>query len=298
MKISVIQSQEILLYKKRDGTGIDYEKSIYERQKAIADGFDMVEEAARKGSNLIVTIECFNSPIVEEDSQERYADYFEHLDGPLVKRFSDIASEFKSYIVAGLNTIQSGKPYNSGILFGPDGKIENIYNKIHLTSLEEKLVTAGNKYIVHETEFGNIAILICWDMQYPEAAREVALRGADLIACPTLGWENIYGRCRAYENSVNIAAAMSVNHGGRVEDVCDPSCIVNNMGEIIATASRYAPQIVTAELDIRKEAPAQYGESERTGIDSMRHIRLIQRRPDTYTTISDPNPPLLKRYGK
>ena len=76
--------------------------------------------------------------------------------------------------------------------------------------------------------------------------------GADLIACPTWGWENIYGLARAYENSVTIAAAMGI-HAAGLPDYCDPSCIVDNMGKIVAV-SPYRDQnyLVIGDVDIKK----------------------------------------------
>ncbi|MHB9032932.1 MAG: carbon-nitrogen hydrolase family protein, partial [Anaerolineae bacterium] len=233
--------------------------------------------------------------VLPNDMRFHYADIYEPLDGPFIRRFSRIARQYATYIVAGLYTSREGKAYNSAVLFGRDGKIAGIYDKVHLPAGEDREITPGNAYQVFETEYGNIGMLICWDMQFPEAPRELALAGADLIACPTWGWEHRYGLCRAYENSVYIAAAMGINPHGLYEDE-NPSCIVDNMGRVISAAPRNQPALVSAEIDIHQEPDPQYGAGHYTGLQSMRQIRMLQRRPDTYRLVTATKPPLCNRY--
>ena len=122
--------------------------------------------------------------------------------------------------------------------------------------------------------------------------------GADLIACPTWGWENIYGLSRAYENSVTIAAAMGI-HAAGLPDYCDPSCIVDNMGKIVAV-SPYRDQnyLVMGEVDIKKGPAPQYGSNYFYPSDSMRKTRFSQRKPGSYRLIHRPlqETPLYQRY--
>ena len=140
-------------------------------------------------------------------------------------------------------------------------------------------------------------MLVCWDMQFPESARELALADVDLIACPTYGWENIYGLSRAYENSVYIAAGMcTYRHGLWPEN--DPSCIVDNMGRILAACERDCEGIAIADVDIKKEPATQYGSEKYYPSHSMRKTRFSQRRTEAYRLINKPNAetPLYKRY--
>ena len=104
-----------------------------------------------------------------------------------------------------------------------------------------------------------------------------------------------YVPCRAYENSVTLAVAMGMPGGGRL-DYRDPSCIVDNMGNVLAVGSRTQADVVTAEVDIRKEPAPQYGSEVFTGWDSMRRTRLSQRRPETYRETARAVPPVMKRY--
>jgi predicted amidohydrolase len=298
MQISVIQSQEKFSYWHRNPGDFDFAKCKALAQTGIDEGFEMMEAAAKSGSKLIVTIEGFNRSISLGDERYDFKDAAEPMDGPLISRFRKLSGKYGIYIVAGLFTTRDDRVYNSGVMFDPSGNVLGIYDKVHLPLGEDQCFTAGDKYHVYETECGNIGILVCWDMQFPEAAREVSLAGADIIACPTWGWENIYGLCRAYENGVAIAAAMGVTYEGEIYDFCNPSCIVENTGKIAAAGTRLGPQIVTADLDLKREPPLQYSLENITKTNSMRQIRMCQRRPDTYSIINDINPPILKRYGK
>jgi predicted amidohydrolase len=183
------------------------------------------------------------------------------------------------------------------VLFDDEGKIIGIHKKVHLPAGEERQVAPGEKFEVFNTRLGNIGMLVCWDMQFPEAARELALGGADIILCPTLGWENIYGRCRAYENGVTIAAAMGMGTSG-VYSCCDPACIVDNMGNILSVAPRDKESLVFADVDIEKEPLPQYGSERFYPSHSMRKTRFSQRKPQTYKLASAPieSLPLFDRY--
>lgn len=298
MRIAVVQSKRRLKYDLVSPGDVDAEVCRRSSDKEMAEGFALVEHAGKQGAQLIVTIEGFNESINPRDPRYNFIEFAEPLDGPVATRFSALARKYACYIVAGLYTARDGTAYNSAVLYGPDGHIRGIYDKVHQPYNDDQYFTPGDGYPVFETEHGNIAMLICWDMQYPEAPREVALAGADLIAVPTQGWEPIYGYCRAYENSVNLAVAMYVPCGRDLWEGCDPSCIVDNMGNVVAAASRDGSQAVLADLDIRKEPAPQYGADLYTGMSSMRQIRLSQRRPETYRHVTEPNPPLARRYEK
>lgn len=296
MKISVIQQ--------RLGFGYDYRSESPEleilRQRAekrLDECFSLIENAANDGSDLAVTIETVNAYTALGDTRFSYTDLYEGIDSETVKRFSNAARTHRMYIVAGLLLTIDEKAYNCAVLFDRNGDIVGIHRKVHLPAGEELHVSAGDRYDVFPTEFGNIGMLVCWDMQYPEAARELALGGADLICCPTLGWENIYGLCRAYENSITIAAAMC-SFDASVPTLCGPSCIVDNMGGIVAAAEVGAVCALTAEVDILKEPAHQYNSQAFYASKSMRETRFSQRRPDTYKLqgLPNSNTPLYSRY--
>ncbi|MBR2460095.1 MAG: carbon-nitrogen hydrolase family protein [Clostridia bacterium] len=295
MRISVIQQILKPTY--------DYSKVQpgLEEIKAMADenidaclGF--IEQAAKEGADLAVTTETVNYCLSFHDTRFPATDVYGGLDSPVVKRFSSAAKKHKMHIVAGLALTLDGKTYNCAVLFDSKGEIVGVHRKVHLPAGEEIHYANGDRFEVFRTEIGNIGMLVCWDLQYPEAARELALGGADLICCPTLGWENIYGLSRAYENSITIAAAMANWNG--LSGYCDPSCVVDNMGRILAAGPRKGQAVVTADVDIAKEPTPQYGSEHFYPSHSMRKTRFSQRRPETYRLANLPldEVPLYRRY--
>ena len=297
MKLSVLQQKPRFGYDaKTESPDLAFLKA--QSELTMNDTFEMLEEASRQGSQLAVTIECVNAHLGYADMRWPYAEVYEGLDGPLVERFSRFARLKRMHIVAGLQLTIDQKAYNCAVLFNDQGEIAGVHRKVHLPAGEEFQIAHGDRFDVFETSLGNIGMLVCWDMQYPEAARTLALKGADLIACPTWGWENLYGLCRAYENGVTIAAAMGVQARRPMDPFCDPSCIVDNMGRIIAAATRDASAVVTTEVDISKEPAPQYGSEHYVDSSSMRKTRLMQRHPQTYGLLVEPveETPLYRRY--
>ena len=298
MKISLIQQRLSFNY--------DYRKECpeldtlrKEAEQRLDECFLLIEKASVEGADLVVTIETINACTALGDTRFAYTDIYDGVDGKTAKRFAEAAKKFGIYIVAGLLLTIDGSAYNCAVLFDRNGEIVGIHRKVHLPAGEELHVSAGDRFEVFSTELGNIGMLVCWDMQFPEAARELALGGADLICCPTLGWENIYGLSRAYENSVTIAAAMTA-FGDELPALNSPSCIVDNMGNIVAAAEKNTVCVVTAEIDILKEPPTQYGSHIFYPSNSMRKTRFSQRRPETYKLQNKPleDMPLYHRYFK
>lgn len=293
MKIAVIQQYAPVTYN-RDKELPELDELKRKSQASVARCLELIKEAAESGAELCVTIETVNAYIALGDTRFKYEDT---LESDTVRHFSEIARQYKIHIVAGLALNFDGVPYNCAVLFDDTGAVVGVHKKVHLPAGEELHYAHGDKFEVFDTKFGKIGMLVCWDMQFPEAARELTLDDADLIACPTYGWENIYGLSRAYENSVYIAAGMcTYRHGLWSEN--DPSCIVDNMGRILAACERDSEGIAIADVDIRKEPNPQYGSQRYYSSHSMRKTRFSQRRPDTYRLIneSNENTPLYKRY--
>lgn len=295
MRISVLQQRPCYGYNYlRETPDIEFLKQKAEEN--LDRCFEMIDEAAAQGADLAVTIETVNSCMALGDVRYPYPEVFEGLDGSHVKRFSEAAKKHKMHIVAGLLLTIDGKTYNCAVLFDSRGEIVGIHKKVHLPAGEELHVAHGDRFEVFHTELGNIGMMVCWDLQFPESVREMALGGADLICVPTLGWENIYGLARAYESSITIAAAMA--NWGEYTGYCDPSCVVDNMGRILAAGPRNGEAVVTADVDITKEPDPQYGSQKFYNSSSMRKTRFSQRRPETYKLINLPleETPLYKRY--
>jgi predicted amidohydrolase len=147
----------------------------------------LVKKAAAQGANLAVTIEALNHSMVMGDPRYDFYDACEPLDGPNMALCARTARECGIHLIAGLYLQQDGLARNAAVLWNPAGQIAGIYHKVHLPLGEGEYVAAGNSYPVFETDLGPLGMLVCWDNQYPEAARALALNGAKLIAVPTWG---------------------------------------------------------------------------------------------------------------
>lgn len=293
MKIAVLQQYAPVTYNK--SKELPTLKELKENSRAsVLRCIELIEEAAKMGAEFCVTTETVNAYLALGDTRFKYDDT---LEGDTVRLFSEAAKKYKMHIVAGLALAFGGIPYNCAVLFDDTGAIIGIHKKVHLPAGEELHFAHGDRFEVFETKFGKIGMLVCWDMQFPESARELALSDVDLIACPTYGWENIYGLSRAYENSVYIAAGMCTYRHG-LWDENNPSCIVDNMGKILAACERDSEGIAIADVDIKQEPSPQYGSQSFYPSHSMRKTRFTQRRPGAYKISSCENEsvPLYKRY--
>ncbi|MDQ1302002.1 MAG: hydrolase protein [Chloroflexota bacterium] len=142
----------------------------------------------------------------------------ERVPGHAVSYLSGKAAEFSVHVAFGMPVKEKVESilFNAAVLIGPDGELIGDYRKLHLRGEEKMAFRPGYRLPVFETEFGNLGVLIGWDLAFPEVARSLTLDGADLIvACAA--WEanfieewRAYSVARACENAVYIAAANRV----------------------------------------------------------------------------------------
>lgn len=144
-----------------------------------------------------------------------------------LKLFRTLAAEYGVYIVGGTHVVEvtDGKLRNAAHLFHPDGKID-VQHKIHLTPTEvsEWNMSPGEGIEVFETAFGTIAMLTCYDIEFPEIVRMARAKGADVIFCPSCtddrhGFYRVRYCChaRAVENQVYIVTTGTVGSLRKVD---------------------------------------------------------------------------------
>ena len=144
------------------------------------------EVAALPETNLIVFPELVVSgAVADREMAERLA---EPLPGPITERLRAIAATSGAHLVAGLveRDPETGRLYNSAVLIGPEG-VAGTYRKLHLAAEDRAWATPGNLGLpTFDIPSGRVGMLIGYDALFPEAARSLALDGADIIACPSL----------------------------------------------------------------------------------------------------------------
>lgn len=164
------------------------------------------------------------------------------IPGPVTEALGAIARKKHSYLVAGIYERDGQAVYNTAVLLDRDGAVAGRYRKVYLPREEvEAGLTPGNDYPVFQTDFGKIGIMICWDLEYADPARALALAGAGIIAMPIWGGDRRLGVARAAENHLFLASSGY----GYPTEILDPN------GEQIAVAGKRGEAAI-AEVDLSR----------------------------------------------
>jgi predicted amidohydrolase len=198
-------------------------------------------------------------------SEEEIASLAQPIGGPIAHALSAFAIESNKAIITGFLEEDAGTFYNSGLAFDANGRLAGHYRKVHLFYYETQIFTTGDlgfPVFSLETQSGiaKVGMLICYDWRFPEAARKLALNGAELLAMPsnivtTTGMLHATLRTRAFENKVAIAFADRIGsetNNGETLRFRGESCIIDMNGEMLATASEKNEEMITAEVDLAK----------------------------------------------
>ncbi len=218
----------------------------------------------QESADLYVLPELFNTGynFVDADEVARLA---ESADGKTSRSLAEFAAKTKSYVVFGFAE-KSDFLYNSAGLVGPTGMV-GIYRKVHLYYRETLFFAAGNRgFPVLELPFGKVGMMICFDWIYPESARSLTLRGAQLIAHPS---NLVLPYCpdamitRCLENRVFAATANRIgveDRGGLMLRYIGRSEIVSPRGEILTSFGTDEVGVRIAEVDLTAASNKQINE--------------------------------------
>ena len=247
-----------------------------------------IREAASKKSKIICLQELFKTKYFCQYEKKKFTKFAEKIPGETTTVFSGLAKELEVVIIAPLFEKNGKDYYNSAVVIDADGKLLDTYRKIHIPYdgcyYEKNYFKEGNDYKIFNTKYAKIAVLICYDQWFPEAARICVLKGADIIFYPTaIGWikgvEPVEGnwhnawetvqRGHAIANGIHVAA---VNRVGEEEKLkfWGGSFVCDSFGNIISKASD-KEEVLVAEVDLNKNKIV------RDGWGFLRN-----RRPKTY----------------
>ena len=218
---------------------------------------DFVRRAAAEGADLVVLPELATSGCDLASRRDALALAEEFPAGPTVRAWSEEAQRSELFIVGGLLEREGDALFNSAVLLGPG--VAERYRKTHLWDGEKRLYEPGRDLPVFDTPFGKMGLLVCYDAWFPEAARTLALRGAQVICIPSnapddwvpeeqriggLTMLNVHCIAHANANRVYVAAANRVGDGylGR-------SCIVDVTGGVLALGEATGERLLVADVD-------------------------------------------------
>ena len=199
---------------------------------------DVIEKSAPAKTDVLLLPEG----ITVVGNGKPYAEIAEPIPGPTTKTLGEVARKRGTYVAAGIYERDGKILYNTSVLIDRRGNVVGKYRKVYLPREEiEAGFTPGSDYPVFDTDFGRVGMMICWDVQYADPARALALKGADLILMPIWGGNVTLTHARAIENSVFIALSGY--------DIT--TSIIDRKGETVATASG-PDSAVVATIDLNK----------------------------------------------
>ena len=245
----------------------------WELDQNILKAKNIIVQAAKKGANIILLQELFQSPYFCIEYDEKIfnlAQTFEN--NKVLKEMSELCKELNVVLPISYFERSNNAYFNSVAVIDSDGTILGNYRKSHIPDapgyLEKYYFNPGNTgFKVWDTNFGKIGIGICWDQWFPEAARIMALKGADILFYPTaIGNEltSDYDSSDAWQRAMqghaasNIVPVVASNRIG-VEEVQNQSngfygrsFISDHTGKILKEGSRDKEEILIAEVDLEK----------------------------------------------
>jgi N-carbamoylputrescine amidase len=264
----------------------------------LAKTLDLIAQAARRGAHVVALPELFICRYFCQQPDDASAfELAEEIPGPTTQLLSDAARRHGIVLIGGslFEKTREGRYYNTAPVFGPDGGLLGTYRKTHIPEdilyHEQHYFAPGNTGVrVFDTPFGKIAVLICYDQWYPEAARLASLAGAELIVYPTAigdidenvetnitgNWQQLWRNVQIGHAGANSVFVAALNRVGREDAItfwggsfiADPSSQVLIEGGV-------GEQIVLAECDFDRVRGLQ---------EAWRFLK--NRRPDAYAGLT------------
>ncbi|MEM6846288.1 MAG: carbon-nitrogen hydrolase [Bacteroidota bacterium] len=239
-----------------------------------------IRHCARQGAELVVLQELHNSLYFCQTEDTENFDLAEPIPGPSTEYFGNLARELNIVLVTSLFERRApGIYHNTALALEKDGNIAGKYRKMHIPDdpayYEKFYFTPGDLgFNPIETSVGKLGVLVCWDQWYPEAARLMALAGADMLIYPTaIGWEStdsadeqrrqqdawiVSQRGHAVANGLPVISVNRVGHeadpSGQTNGIqfWGHSFVAGPQGEILDKASSNEEQNLVVEIDLAR----------------------------------------------
>ncbi len=237
-----------------------------------------IEIMAADGAELVVLQELHNTPYFCQEENVDNFDLAEPIPGPSTEFYSEIAARCNVVLVTSLfERRATGLYHNTAVVFEKDGSIAGKYRKMHIPDdpayYEKFYFTPGDLgFEPIDTSVGRLGVLVCWDQWYPEAARLMALAGAEILIYPTaIGWASndneaeqmrqreawiTVQRGHAVANGIPVVSVNRVGYEPDLSGVTDginfwgSSFVAGPQGEFLAQLSDSTPESRVVEVDM------------------------------------------------
>ncbi len=246
------------------------------KARTIARSIELIARAAAKGAQLIVLQELHQTHYFCQRENTENFDYAQDFERDL-RLWSEVAKRFGVVLVSSLfERRAAGLYHNTAVVFERDGRIAGKYRKMHIPDdpqfYEKFYFTPGDLgFEPIDTSVGRLGVLVCWDQWYPEAARAMALRGAELLIYPTaIGW---FDGDDEDEKARQLEAWVAVQRGHAVANSL-PVIAVNRVGFESAALSEVSPDEILSGGN--KISPASDG-----GVASDKILRSVDAGGDS-----------------
>jgi beta-ureidopropionase len=260
------------------------------QQAMLEKHLPMIEDAAKKGVQILCLQEIFNGPYFCPSQDKRWYAAAEPIAGPTTRLMQELAKKHEMVIVLPIyEEAMRGVYYNTAVVIDADGSILGKYRKQHIPQTsgfwEKYFFKPGDLgYPVFKTRYATIGAYICYDRHFPEGARALGLAGAEIVYNPSATvaglsqylWK-LEQPAHAVANGYYVGAINRVGTEGpwNIGKFYGSSYFVNPRGQIIAEASDDKDELVVADLDLSM-------------IDEVRQTWQFyrDRRPETYETLT------------
>ncbi|HYE82457.1 MAG TPA: nitrilase-related carbon-nitrogen hydrolase [Clostridia bacterium] len=237
-----------------------------------------IAQAANKGADIICLPELFATGYNLSILEDKVLTLSRKYDRLVSEEMSKAARDNSIYVIACYGEVNEAdnKVYNAAVLYDRNGNKLGSFYKTHAFALERNYFAAGSQYPVFDTDIGKIGILICYDAGFPEAARTLCIKGAELIFIPA-AWraedENAWllnVPSRALENQLYTVGVNRSGYEGELH-LFGKSMACSPLGQVILQMDYDSDEIAVCEVDLEEVEKCRLGWG-----------YLIDRRPEIY----------------
>lgn len=245
----------------------------FDKQLNLNRALATIDTCKEKGIDYVLFPELFLTGYFIQSQIEELA---ESVNGESIHRIQQKVKEAGVGVIIGFAEADQNRFYNSAVFIERDGSIKGVYRKVHLFDQEQEFFIPGEEFPVFETALGKMAVMMTFDVEYPEMARIYAVNGAELILVlnahhvPYEPHQELFLRTRALENQLFVAATNTV---GLQESTLffGESAVISPEGNYLAKGGN-DEELIVASFDLsevyraREEQPMKYLENRKSGL--------------------------------